>query len=314
MILPSIGFAYLSAAWMTRPRADGALRLRMFPFFWFVVLQAATVPTTAWLMQFMETEAQRHLRLMVEAFGRAPRAGDRVFFVNTTRNFEALFAQDRLQHVLGGGPTRVSVLCDVGRPVVSRLDERTLRLEAESPAFFSSYLGLMGTPRDRPWRAGDVIRVPDFEARIARVEGGAVTALEIRFAQPLSSDSYRFFWSEEEAPPWLWTPPAADGMAEDQARWICIGSRGSSVGARRAANSLGEGESLTARAGMPTTVVMGSTSWTTTAPAPTTASKPIRTFWMTVAPIPMNAPDSTVTWPASRTPGQTWAAVPIIDS
>lgn len=204
MILPSIGFAYLSAAWLTRPRAGATARPRAFPFIWFIILQAATVPATAWLMQFMEVEAQRHLRLMVESFGRPPQEGDRLFFVNTTRNFEALFTQDRLRRVPEVGPTRVAVLCDVAAPKVTVLDDRTLRLESGTPPFFSSYVGLMGTSRQRPWLEGDVIRLPDFEARIARVESGAVTALEIRFTQALMSDSYRFFWSEPEAPPRLW--------------------------------------------------------------------------------------------------------------
>ena len=123
------------------------MRLRLVPLVLFIAAQAVTVPAAAGLMQFMEREARRHLRVMEESFGRGARPGDYIFLLNTTRNFEALFTQDRLACVDGGGPTRVSVLCDVAEPKVTALDDRTLRLESKAPPFFSSFVGLMGTAR-----------------------------------------------------------------------------------------------------------------------------------------------------------------------
>jgi hypothetical protein len=243
MILPSIALAHLAALWMVRapcgtgvspvstdtgrmpapheagdasaappleePRPEGrGSPVRGLPFVWFVVVQAAIVPLIACSVQFMENEAQDHLRLMLSFFEPAPAfpaqptglkaeaRRDHIFMLNTARGFEVLFIQDRLSRVQPGGPTRVSVLSDVARPHVTVVDAHTIRLNSTSAPFFSSYLGRLGTARERPWRQGDAIRLPEFDARITRVEGGAVTEMEFRFAQPINSDSYRFVWSD----------------------------------------------------------------------------------------------------------------------
>jgi hypothetical protein len=243
MILPSIALAHLVALWMVRapcgtgvspvstdtgkmpvphgvgdasaaspleePRPGGRRSsIRALPFVWFVAVQAAIVPLIAWSVQFMENEAQDHLRRMLSFFEPAPASPaqstglkaearrDHIFMLNTARGFEALFVQDRLARVQPGGATRVSVLSDVARPRVTVVDAHTIRLNSTSAPFFSSYLGRLGTARERPWRQGDAIRLPEFDARITRVEGGGVTEMEFRFAQPINSDSYRFVWSD----------------------------------------------------------------------------------------------------------------------
>ena len=204
MMLPSIGFAFLGAVWMTRPRPDGSRRLRRFPFALFVVVQMAVVLVTSGVMQFMELEARKHLRMMVAAFGREPEPGDHIFFLNTARSFEGLMTQDRLRRVSGTDRIRVSVLSDIAWPRVEVVDERTLRLEARVAPFFSSFLGLMGTSRDRPRKEGDIVIAAGFQGRIARMEDGAVKAVELVFDKPITSDSYRFFWSDSNKPPAEW--------------------------------------------------------------------------------------------------------------
>lgn len=247
MVLPSIGLAFLGAAWMTRPRAAASSKaatvgerlplpprgsllfsgrsghnldaacshgpdgehvaagggLRKLPFLLFAVLQAMTVLAATGLVQFMETEAQRHLKIMVEGFGREVRDGDHLFILNNARDFETLFAQDRLWSVRGRTDVRLSVLSDIVAPTVRILDSHTLRLESDGAPFFSSFVGMMGTSRTRPRDEGDAFDAGEFTGRIAAVEAGQVRAVELRFRRPLTSDSYRFYWSSPTAPPVL---------------------------------------------------------------------------------------------------------------
>jgi hypothetical protein len=207
MILPSIGFAYLGAVWMTAPRREGLTRLRAVPFVLFVVVQAGVALAASGLIQFMEWEARRHLRVMTAAFGREPTSDDHLFVLNTARNFETLLTQDRLRWVRGADDMRVSVLSDIPRPKVEVVNSHTLRLDAGDTPFFTSFVGLMGSERDRPRREGEVISAGEFEGRIVKMEGGMVLALELRFRRPIRSDSYRFFWSDANRKPALW--PAA---------------------------------------------------------------------------------------------------------
>jgi len=206
MMLPSIGLAFLGAVWMTRPRPASPSRpaaagLRKLPFVLFVVLQGTTVLAATGVVQFMENEAQRHLRIMVAGFGRETRLGDHLFVINSARNFETLFTQDRLWNMRGRPDLRVSVLCDVAAPIVKPVDAHTLRLESDGPAFFSTFVGMMGTSRTHPRAVGDTYDAGEFSGRIAAVEAGQVRAVEIRFNQPLTSESYRFYWSDPAAPP-----------------------------------------------------------------------------------------------------------------
>jgi hypothetical protein len=207
MMLPSIGLAFLGAVWMTRPRPTAGARpaLRGLPFALFVVVQAATVLAATGVVQFMENEAQRHLRLMVAGFGREVREGDHLFVLNSARDFETLFAQDRLWNVRGRTDLRVSILSDIAAPAVKIVDSHTLRLESDGPAFFSTFVGMMGTSHTRPRAVGDTYDAGEFTGRIAAVEAGQVRAVEIRFPKPLTSDCYRFYWSDPGAPPVAYT-------------------------------------------------------------------------------------------------------------
>lgn len=74
------------------------------------------------------------------------------------------------------------------------------------------------------------------------------------------------------------------GASNPGANWVAFALAGKlpvaplGVAFRSEANSSGLGADLISRAGTPTTVVIGSTLHVTTAPAPTMASKPMRTF------------------------------------
>lgn len=206
MMLPSIGLAYFGAVWLTWPRRDGSPRLRRFPLILFIVVQAGIVPATFGIMQFMEFEAQRHLRHAIAAFGREVGPGDCVFFLNTARNFEGLLTQDRLCHVRRACDVHVCVLSDVARPKIRVVNDRTLRLEAQDAPFFSSFVGMMGSHRDRQRQPGDVTSSVGVRARIAEVREGEVVAIELQFQKPLTSDAYRFFWSDADRPPEPWRP------------------------------------------------------------------------------------------------------------
>lgn len=253
MMLPSIGLAYLAAAWMTRPRDSGdrkaRLALRSLPLVLFVGVQALAVPTAYGLMRFMEAEAQRHLRVMVDGFERAPRAGDRIYMLNTARNFEALFVQDRLARMTGGEGAAVYSLADVADVQVDAVSLDRLRIAAKGQPFLSSFLGLMGTARGVARRQGDVIVMDDFDVELVDVRAGAVWAVEVRFRKPINDDSYRFYWSSADGPPKRWNGSDQSGTA--------IGSRVSRAGASSDENSVSDGAALMTRAGTPTTVVMG---------------------------------------------------------
>lgn len=91
-----------------------------------------------------------------------------------------------------------------------------------------------------------------------------------------------------------------DRPVQRQVRERFQGRAGRSI----AATSSEAEASLTCRPGTPTTVHREGTSSMTTAPAPMMHSHPRVTFGMTVAPMPTKAPDSTLTRPPMRTPGQ----------
>lgn len=221
MILPSIGLAYLAGVWLTgrteRPaeavaRDDRLLRMPVFLFIW---LQALTGALNLAAAPFTEWEAQRNLRVMADDLGRdsatgetpAPQPQPWIIVLNTRRMVEPLFMQDRFNRVIG--PGRVAVLCDVGDPKVTRVDDHTLRLEATNTPLLTTYLGRMGTPRGRLRQAGDVLDAGEYEARVVDVREGEVNAVEIRFRERLDSGKYQLWWSEPAGPPRRWSLSAS---------------------------------------------------------------------------------------------------------
>jgi len=212
MMLPSIGFAFLAAAWMTWPLAEGSHRLRRLPLFLFILGQPPGVWIVSGAVRSIEKDSQRLLEVAIAAFERPLRENDRIFFINDARDWDLLFIQDALEWATrrggAGQGARVSFLSDLQSARVTRLDERTLRIEGIGQPLFEGFLGDMAASRTRPKREGDAFDAGEFTARIARVEDGRVRAAELRFAEPLESERYRFFGCRLSDPPRRTAVPA----------------------------------------------------------------------------------------------------------
>jgi len=203
MILPGIGLAYLAAVWMTRPGIDGSVRVRALPVVLFVALQISTVIAVSGIMRYMEHGATRLVTAAIDGFDRAPRPGDHLFFLNSPQNLDVLFAQDRCRWLTGDEGVQAGFLSDVASPRIEVMDDHTLRIEATDDALLTTFVGLMGRSRERPKRVGDVLDAGAFRAQIVGVNGEGVTAVQLRFDQPLDSDSYRFYWCHRWSSPEL---------------------------------------------------------------------------------------------------------------
>ena len=145
-------------------------------------------------MVFMEHKATRLVTAAIEGFGRPLRSGDHVFFLNSPQNFHVLFAQDRCRWLTGDEGVQAGFLSDVASPRIEVMDDHTLRIEATDDALWTTFVGLMGRSRERPKRVGDVLDAGAFRAQIVGVKGEGVTAVQMRFDQPLDSDSSRLHW------------------------------------------------------------------------------------------------------------------------
>ncbi|OWY70907.1 hypothetical protein B7486_15020 [cyanobacterium TDX16] len=208
MVLPSIGLAFLGAAWMTRPRRDGSLRLRMIPLILFVVVQVTTVWTTGWLLSYLESQSRLHLKMMADAFGRPMREGDHIFVINNRYAFEGLFMQDRFLSMPGAAGT-ATILSDSGDTDVMMVDDRTLLLSARAgDPMLSGFLGRMGTTRGHVRAEGESMPGLGFEAKVVKA-GGGLRGVELRFDEQLSSDRYRFFEVRQDGMPEEWGPASA---------------------------------------------------------------------------------------------------------
>ncbi|MFQ5423067.1 MAG: ArnT family glycosyltransferase [Phycisphaerae bacterium] len=203
MMLPGIGLAYLAAVWITRPGIDGSVCVRKLPVVLFVALQISTGIGVSGIMRFIEHGATRMVTAAVDGFGRALQPGDHVFFLNSPENLHALFTQDRCRCVTGSNDVHAGFLSDVASPRIEVVDDHTLRIEAKDEPLMTTFVGLMGRTRERPKRVGDVLEAGVFRGRIVEMDGEGVTAVELRFDQPLDSDSYRFYWCSRWSPPEL---------------------------------------------------------------------------------------------------------------
>lgn len=196
MTLPRIGLTYLAAVWLTRPgsaRPGRLLRLPLFLFIWFQIPGVLIVGT---VLRYIERDSAALVRAAADEFDRPIEDGDHVFFLNARRSHHVLFGQDCFQAVIGSDALRVSYLSDVSDPKVTRVDERTLRIEAGDGPLLGSFLGDMGRSRDRPRRPGDEYPAGPFIGRIVDCDGDDVRVVELRFEHPLASDSYRFYWRD----------------------------------------------------------------------------------------------------------------------
>ncbi|HKQ48404.1 MAG TPA: hypothetical protein VJZ71_10075 [Phycisphaerae bacterium] len=207
MVLPSVGLAFLAAAWLTRPRDNGSYRLRALPLALFIVIQLVTSAATVHIMNYMEHCAQNNLRAMLATFQRPPQPGDELFVVNSRFSYDGLFLQDRFRRVHPDPPVGVRLLTDAADPVATRVDARTLRLDVAGTRFLQNFLGRMGSQRNRPRQIGDESDAGPFTCRITDVDERGVKSIELKFDQPLDSDSYRFIWIDAYGAPQPWAVP-----------------------------------------------------------------------------------------------------------
>lgn len=205
MMLPSVGLAFLGAAWMTWPRTDGSPRLRVIPLALFVIFQATTVWTTGRLLSYLESQSRLHLRMMAEAFGRPMTEADRIFVINNRYAFEGLFMQDRFLSQPGAAG-RATILSDSGLAGANVIGPHTLRImHADDSPMLTGFLGRMGTTRDHLRDEGEAMRGCGFGARVVEASDG-VRSVELQFDESLHSDKYRFFAVRSDGMPEVWNP------------------------------------------------------------------------------------------------------------
>jgi hypothetical protein len=134
---------------------------------------------------------ERNLAGGAAALGRPMKSGDHVVFLNIDKDALVLFAQYMLDWQRSGSGARVSFLTDVRNPKVTRVDDRTLRLEGVEEPLLAGFWGSMGRPRGREQREGDVVDASAYAVKIVRMKEGDVWDIEVRFTESLESDSVR---------------------------------------------------------------------------------------------------------------------------
>lgn len=214
MVLPSIGLAFLGAAWMTRPRKDGSPRLRLIPLFLFVVVQVTTVWTTGWLLSYLESQSRLHLKMMADAFGRPMREGDHIFVINNRYAFEGLFMQDRFMS-MPGAAGRATILSDCGDTEAAVGDDHTIVIwSGTDDPMLTGFLGRMGTTCGHSRVVGEKLRGCAFVAQWVEMFFGMAGA-KLTFDDPIKSDNYRFFEITRDGMPRLWQHRPEISIASD---------------------------------------------------------------------------------------------------
>lgn len=206
MMLPSVGFALIAGALIARatPPRSGPGLFAKWPLFVFLVIHPATILFVNLVMGVVEEKGNAALASATEQFGRDLRSGDCVFFLNSTLDSNVLFVQSRFEAMTHLRHAYAAFITDIERPVIRRIDDRTLRISSADGCMFDSFLGMMSESRARPKKAGDVLAAREMTGTITKVEGGCVREVEVRFEQSLDSDSYRFFICGELGMPEPW--------------------------------------------------------------------------------------------------------------
>jgi hypothetical protein len=190
MMIPSIGLAFVTAAWMTERPAGrmGWLRPALFLVIPIIYTEGAIAGVA-----LLEWKANRQTDEAVASFDRPPREGDTVFFLNAPQSSDVLWAQDRIETRTGSRDRRVAFLTDVYWPKVERVGPSALRLTADGEPFLSSFIGRMGRVRGTALKPGERVDLGEYAVTVTRVERGWPVELLVEFRRPLDSDSYRFF-------------------------------------------------------------------------------------------------------------------------
>lgn len=209
MMLPSIGFAFLAGAWITRDKSDAPAPLAKWALALFIVFHPVCVAIACQIMHAVERKGVEALRVARAEFDRELKSGDCIFFLNSTFDSNVLFVQPRFDALVGRHDVCAAFLSDLEDPIVTRIDDRTLRLHAkEGGQFFDGFLGKMSMSGNRPRREGDTYKAREMTATMTKLEGDRVVEAEIRFEDPLESERYRFFKCGVEGHPTPWMPPA----------------------------------------------------------------------------------------------------------
>ncbi len=235
MLLPGVGFAALGAIWMGMEKGQrgegnreqgtgnrgegGACGVRWIPLILFILAQVPTAIATGHFVGQTQATVERNLAGGLAALERPVRRGDHIVFLNIDNDAQVLFAQYMLDWQMAGGdrsagagPTvtgdrgsdfgvRVSFLTDIRNPMVTRIDDHTLRLEGVEEPMLAGFLGAMGRPRGRERHEGDEVDAGAYTVRITRMKDGDVWGIEARFKEGLSSDSVRLMRCEVGANP-----------------------------------------------------------------------------------------------------------------
>ncbi len=216
MMLPGVGFSLLAGIWLARAAAatSGSWIRTRWPILVFLVLHPVSILFVNLIMGVVERKGNEALLAAEREFGREIRSGDCMFFLNSTLDSNVLFVQTRFESVTGFRHAYAAFLTDVENPKIHRVDARTLRLSSADGCLFDSFLGMMSQSRERPKREGDEFSARELTGRITKVENGCVKEVEIRFDQPLDSDSYRFYLCGELGMPQRWHVPALGQEAD----------------------------------------------------------------------------------------------------
>ncbi len=190
MTIPSVGLAYLTAAWLTHRKNGPLVKLAVVLF---IVIPIVYTEAVIAGVALVEWKANHQIDAGAASFRRPVNRDDTVFFLNAPQPDDALWAQDRADARIGPQRPGVAVLSDIIEPVVERVGPRTLKLTTQREHFLSSFVGRMARVRGKRIQQGVPIDHGEYSVMPTRVEGGQVTELTIDFRRPLDSDQYRFF-------------------------------------------------------------------------------------------------------------------------
>ncbi len=220
LMLPFVGFAYLSAVWICTcydagswfRRARGWLLLRFIPV---VLLILFPIPismvTTRLFIGELERKAVADLTFIAGEIERSPglNAGTQrpaVFIVSIPRGFQNAWPQDRALYALGPNAPTISPLCDLWKVDYEVTGPNTLRLKEVDMPFISTLLGQFGVPGGTIFHIDDQFTVPEFSVKVSGIANGRPTTLDLTFREPLDSPRYFFYYLSGNEPPWRWRP------------------------------------------------------------------------------------------------------------
>lgn len=197
--IATVGWAYLLAGLLVPRSEDAPTRAPIWVRQGFLltngVVSVLCAMGTVLASNQFEADAMGRMKTYVETQPRPIQDGDTLIIAEAGSTFELICAGDRLEFLTGKKDVAVSFLTIPGADArVQRVDARTLRVTADTPA-------LLDSPTHRltlgpQWKAevGHVFKLRDCAVEIADLrEDGTVEALRVRFDPPLDSPELHFF-------------------------------------------------------------------------------------------------------------------------